>query len=59
MTDYTKSNYDAFAIELMAVGVCIQVFLDRYDNVIGPILSDSLADASENIHAYLKNSEEK
>lgn len=59
MTNYTKSNYEEFAIELMAVRVCIQVFLDRYDDVIGPILSDSMADVSENIHLYLKNSTEK
>ena len=59
MTNYTKSNYEGFANELMALHVFTLVFLDRYENVIGPILYDSLADASENIHLDLKNSEEK
>ena len=59
MTNYTKSNYEEFATEMMALRVFVQVFLDRYSNVIGPILYDSMAELSENIHLYLKNSNEK
>lgn len=59
MTNYTKSNYEGFANELMALHVFTLVFLDRYENIIGPILYDSITELSENIHLYLKNSAEK